>query len=211
MIKWKQTALTVLLTVGSIQASETAQTPQIPLTSGDRKGHNLLLEGGDAALMATRHRFHITYKDKVTGGCLPRPSRLRDQLELAMRRNHLKIVQKKEALDDELKLSALGFKVGSGYCAVSLTLTMESWVPMKVPYAQGNPSGELTLVPYKFQVGEYLLTGPRRSMQRRLEKVAKELGDQLYLQIARAKDEIFEKFPIIEHNYKKALRDAASR
>ncbi len=192
------------LTIGLLQGAapdpeESASAPQ---------GHNLLLEGGNAALLATRSRFYITYKDKVSGGCLPKPSRLRDKLELAMRRNHLQITAKKGGLADSLELSALGFKAGRGYCAVSLTLTMESWVPMKVPYAQGNPDGEMTLVPYQFVVGQYLLTGKRSGMQKRLEKVATELGDQLYLQISRSRDEIFRNFPMIERNFRKAMENA---
>ena len=165
---------------------------------------SLLLEGGNAAILATRERFYISYSDEVTGGCLPKPSRLRDKLELSMRRNHLGIVTEKQGLHDTLHLSALGFKAGRGYCAVSLTLTLESWLPVMVPYAKGRSGGDITMVPWQFIVGQYLLTGRRGSMQRRLEKVAMELGDKLYLQIARSRDEIFSKFPYIERNFKAA-------
>ena len=175
-------------------------------TSKAEQGHSLLLEGGNAAILATRHRFHITYTDEVTGGCLPKPGRLRDKLELEMRRNGLEIVEGQKGLEDSLTLSALGFRAGPGYCAVSLTLTLESWIAAKVPYSQGNPSGELTMLPWSFIVGQYLLTGRKRSMQRRLEKVAQELGDSLYLQIARSRDKIFRDFPVIEANYKASLK-----
>jgi hypothetical protein len=60
----------------------------------------------------------------------------------------------------------------------------------------------MTYVPYIYTMGHYLLTGKRRSMQRRLEKVAAELGDQTYLNIARARDRLFPQFPTIEKNYK---------
>ena len=184
----------------SLQSENTSPSP---MTQAQQP--NLLFEGGNSAILATRHNFFIKYDDEVTGGCLPRPSRLRDKLELEMRRNGLLMSEKKSTLNDTLTLSALGFKVGRGYCAVTLTLTLESWVGVRVPYAQGNPSGELTLVPMQFIVGQYLLTGTRRSMQKRLEKVAAELGDTLYLQISRSRDKIFRKFPTIRNNYRKMI------
>jgi hypothetical protein len=177
------------------------------ISAPDTTEHNLLLEGGDAAILATRHRFYITYTDEVTGGCLPKPSRLRDKLELSMRRNRLEILPEKSGgVEDSLHLNALGFRAGPGYCAVSLTLTLKSWIPVKVPYSQGNPSGEMTMIPWSFIVGQYLLTGRKRDMQRRLEKVAQELGDSLYLQISRSRDKIFRDFPVIESNFKASLR-----
>ncbi|MCF6207508.1 MAG: hypothetical protein L3J47_11585 [Sulfurovum sp.] len=163
---------------------------------------NLLFEGGNEAILATRNNFYIDYSDEVTGGCLPKPARLKDKLELSLRRNHLEMSVKKDILGSTLKLSALGFKAGPNYCAVTLTLTLESWVGVKVPYAENNPDGDMTIVPMQFTIGQYLLTGKKGSMQRRLEKVAYELGDSLYLKIARSRDVIFEKFPAIASEYK---------
>ena len=193
---------------GVLIASSTMLIAENPTQSSVPKEHNLLLEGGLGAILATRHNFKIQYDDEVSGGCLPRPSKLRDKLELSLRRNHLGILpNKKGGLDDTLTLAALGFKAGRGYCAVSLTLTLTTWVAVNVPYAKGNPGGTMTLTPMEVQIGHYLLTGRRSGMQRRLEKVALELGDKLYLNIARSKDDIFRKFPTIRNNFENSLNN----
>lgn len=181
-----------------------AEAPAVPTR---KNAHNFFLEGGWAAILATRHRFKIVYDDEVTGGCLPRPSRLRDKLELSLRRNNFEIVPSDEkGIYDELRLSALGFKAGTGFCAVSLVLSLGTWAPVTVPYAKGNPTGDITMVPLRYEVGHYLVTWRKRGMQRKLEKTAVDLGDKLFLQVARSRDRIFRDFPVIEQNYKAALR-----
>jgi len=54
-----------------------------------------------------------------------------------------------------------------------------------------------------YTVARHLLTGNRYSMQNRLEKVVTEHADKLYLDISRAKDEIFPKFPSIKEDIMK--------
>jgi hypothetical protein len=163
---------------------------------------NLLFEGGTDAILATKNNFRIIYTDEVTGGCLPKPQRLRDKMELQLRRNGIGFNPDGSEFDDTIILSALGFRAGSNYCAVSLTVKMKTWVAVRVPYSKDVPSGEMTYIPYVHTMGHYLLTGRRGSMQKRLEKVASELGDQTYLSIARARDRLFPQFPSIEKNYK---------
>jgi|GEM_PF-1589717 len=171
---------------------------------------NLLFDGGTDALLATKNSFRIIYSDEVTGGCLPKPKRLRDKMELQLRRNGIGVDPDGGEFDDTIVLSALGFRAGPNYCAVSLTVKLKTWVAVKVPYSKDVPSGQMTFVPYVYQVGHYLLTGKRGSMQRRLEKVAAELGDQTYLNIARSRDRLFKKFPSIEKNYEANARKNGS-
>jgi len=175
------------------------------VSMGDEAKKNepsLLFDGGTDAILATKNNFRIIYTDEVTGGCLPKPKRLKDKMELQLRRNGIGFNPDGSEFDDTIVLSALGFRAGPNYCAVSLTVKLKTWVAVKVPYSKDVPSGQMTYVPYIYTMGHYLLTGKRGSMQRRLEKVAAELGDQTYLNIARARDRLFPQFPTIEKNYK---------
>jgi hypothetical protein len=118
-----------------------------------------------------------------------------------LRRNGFGVKQEGDDFDDTIILSALGFRAGPNYCAVSLTVKLKTWISVKVPYSKKNPSGDMTLMPHSYLVGHYLLTGRRGSMQKRLEKVAAELGDKTYLSLARSRDQIFPKFSEIKKAY----------
>lgn len=58
-----------------------------------------------------------------------------------------------------------------------------------------------------FNVGGNLISGPKRSMQRRLETVATEHGDGLYLRVERASDYMKENFPDIYERWKASLKE----
>jgi len=185
--------MAVLLSLSGTVFAEEGKTESKP---------NLLFDGGTDAILATKNNFRIIYTDEVTGGCLPKPKRLKDKMELQLRHNGIGFNPKGSEFDDTIVLSALGFRAGPNYCAVSLTVKLKTWVKVQVPYSKDVPSGQMTYIPYIYTMGHYLLTGKRGSMQRRLEKVAAELGDQTYLNIARARDRLFPQFPSIEKNYK---------
>ena len=105
----KQWWFTVLVT-GALFVTLQAAEKETIKNSTAKPVKNLMLEGGNGAILATRHRFYITYSDKVSGGCLPKPARLQDKLELAMRRNNLEISSKKEPAGDKLHLVRLASK-----------------------------------------------------------------------------------------------------
>ena len=59
----------------------------------------------------------------------------------------------------------------------------------------------MTIAYIPHYIGSNLLSGNRSGMQSRLEKLVEEFGDTLYLNISRAKDDTFDKFPSIKKNY----------
>ena len=82
-------------------------------------------------------------------------------------------------------------------CAVHISAYLYMLSSVSVPYS-GN---ENTLMNSIHVIGGMLLSGDKYSMQRRLENEVTEFGDKLYLNISRAKDDTFNKFPSIKKRY----------
>ncbi len=157
-------------------------------------------KGGMKSLIATKNTFSITISDQVTGGCLPRPSELKNKMEISLRRNGFKIVDYEKNPMNNIYITAIGYKITDSSCAVHLSTELSMATAVNVPYAEKN--NELTVTYVNYSLGSNILTGDRYSMQKRLEKIVSESADSLYLNVSRAKDYIFEKFPAIEVNYK---------
>jgi len=157
----------------------------------------LLWEGGMPSLIANEHKFLIEYSDQVSGGCLPQPGRLKDQLEISLRQNNFEIIKEDGFLTSKVIITAVGFDTGGGYCAVYLTADLVFWNVVKVPFSEDEPSGKATFAPITYEISAGILTGSKNSMQGRLEKWSREAGDALFLKISRARDHLKEKFPSI--------------
>lgn len=160
----------------------------------------LLLEGGMPSLIANKYEFLIEYSDQVSGGCLPQPGRLKDQLEISLRQNDFEIAKEEEGLTPKVMITAVGFESDGGQCAVHIAADLVFWNVVKVPFAQDEPSGNETLAPITYEISAGIMTGRKNSMQERLEKWSREAGDNLFLKISRARDHLKEKFPSIVQN-----------
>lgn len=158
---------------------------------------SLLLEGSLGSLIALRDNFTIDYSDQVSDGCLPQPSRMKDKMELVLRQNGFSIATEEPLFSNKITITALGFATNSSSCAVHLSADLVFWGSVVVPYAQTVPNGPNTFAPITFPMGSYILTGGKSSMQERVEKQVKEFGENLYLSISRAKDDVKKKFPEI--------------
>lgn len=71
----------------------------------------------------------------------------------------------------------------------------------KVPYAQDVPNGNETIVHYVHDIASSLLTGSKKDMMERLQNKVSGNADTLFLDISRARDKIFTKFPEIKTKY----------
>jgi hypothetical protein len=174
------------------------------LSIAENKEPSLFWEG-EKAIIATMRPFFITVDDQVSGGCLPRPNALKDKVEISLRRNGLKVVREPKVMGIEdldstsISIEALGFKSG-GVCAVFLRVATTKMISAIVPYSSKMDRNN-TLINFEYVISEKLLTGG--NMQARLEKAASEAGDDLFLDIFRARDEIFSKFPLIKSAFEK--------
>ncbi len=150
---------------------------------------SLLIEGGVKSLLVSMDVFAIKVSDQVTGGCLPNPRKLKDKMEISLRRNGFGIVKKPGLFTNNILIAALGYKIGESSCAVYLSAELIFQILATVPFAGNVPKVNETFVPFVYKIGGVILTGGRHSMQSRLEEQVTEFADKLYLDISRAKDD----------------------
>ncbi|MES9868071.1 MAG: hypothetical protein ABW149_00015 [Sedimenticola sp.] len=162
----------------------------------------LLFDGGIKALLVGKDTFAIRVSDQVTGGCLPAPEKLKDKMELSLRRNGFGIIEEPDFFANYILITALGYKNNDSSCAVHISSDLIFQTAINVPYASGNPNENQTLVRFPYNLGGSIMTGDKYSMQSRLEKQVSEFADKLYLDVSRARDEIYKKFPNIEAGIK---------
>jgi len=171
----------------------------------------LLFEGGVASLLATKNTFTIAVSDQVTGGCLQNPGMLKDKMEISLRKNGFHIKKEPDLSSNNIIITALGFKFGETSCAVHLSVNLIYNALVAVPYVTKAEYGYYTFAIYSYPVGSNLFTGDRYSMQGRLSKQVVEYADKLYLDISRARDETFKKFPSIKDEFEKSKRTSNKR
>ena len=175
----------------------------VSLASTAQSESSLLFNGGNRSLLATRDTFAIEVSDQVTGGCLPSPSALKDKMEVSLRKNGYKINSESNLFSDNIRITALGYKIGEDACVVYLTASLSFLVGMNVPFAHNVASGSLTMASFTHDFGGTLLSGDQSSMQKRLSDQVSEYSDKLFLDISRARDAIFSKFPSINAGFRK--------
>lgn len=175
----------------------------VSLASTAQSESSLLFAGGTQSLIATRDTFAIELSDQVTGGCLPDPSALKDRMEVSLRKNGYKINSESNLFSDDIRITALGYKVGEDSCVVYLSASLNFLVGMNVPFAHNIASGHLTMAPFIHYFGGTLLSGEQSSIHKRLSDQVSEYADRLFLDISRARDAIFVKFPSINAEFMK--------
>ena len=162
----------------------------------------LLFDGGINALLVDKKSFYVTVSDQVTGGCLPKPNQLKKKMELALKNNGFKVLDKSEPMSSEIYITALGFRKNS-MCSVALDVDMWFPVVVNVPNSSKVQEGHETYVNYSYNIGYHILHYKPSQIQSQLNKTVKKHGDTIYLKISKAKDDIFAKFPSIQEEIKK--------
>jgi hypothetical protein len=188
----KKPLLMLLALIGVFQSASAEEAP------------SLLFEGGTKALLVSMSEFAIVVSDQVTDGCLPSPTKLKDKMEIALRKNGFDIKKEAGYFTNDIGITALGYKIGESSCAVHLSVELLFQAVVNVPFSKNVQSGQETFAPFFYKVGSRMLTGPRYGMQARLEKQVTEYADELYLAISRAKDDVFSKFPTIKADIEKS-------
>lgn len=169
---------------------------------------SLFFEGGKKLLLATQNDFTIQVDDQVTGGCLPYPSRLKDAMEISLRRNGLAISSNPMLSNATVYIRAFGRPIQAQAgnllgCAVHLDTEILMTTNAIVRYAPDSeePLSNQTLIPVIYPVAAGLYAGPKDSMQSTLQQEIKNYGDSLFLEISRAQEEMTDKFPTIMKRY----------
>lgn len=174
-----------------------------PLRAGET---SLLIFGGEAVHLATKDKFHVVYNDLVTGGCLPRPARLKEKLETTLSQQGFEITAEKRESGNQITINALGYRYGSSTCLVHISAELEYFAATTVPYANTVAEGNSTFAPILHKIGSTFLTGSKPTMQGRLEKEASDLGAALALDISKARDVTTKHFPQIIEEYERVLQ-----
>ncbi len=173
--------------------------------SAEEANVNFLYDGAFNALLVDKNTFYVSVTDEVTGGCLPKPAQLKTAMEKALKNNGFQIAKdRKNPFIPEVNISTLGFRI-NGMCAVEMNVNMYFPVQVVVPKASEVPTGNKTYVTYTYGVGAYIANYRRSQMQKQLNKISRKFSDRIYMHIAKAKDDIFPKFPSIERKVKAAV------
>lgn len=171
----------------------------------DDTNATLLFDGGINALLVDKKAFTVTVSDEVTGGCLPKIEKIKETMELSLKKNGFEIVADPSALTPEIRIIALGF-MNNGSCSVTLLTHLNFYIAVKVPAAANLPRGNETILNYSHPIEMQIVNSPRSRMQAMLVEATKENANKVYMAISRAKDIIFEKFPQIREEIKNSSK-----
>ncbi len=174
------------------------------LMFAEESAPTILFDGGRNAILATRDTFSIEVLDGVKDGCLPTPNKLKDKMEYSLRKNGFTIISdsKNNFSPNQIDIDVVGYKISNNSCVVHISAKLYMLSSVSVPYTKN----ETTFMSTTHILGGILLSGSKYSMQKRLEDEVTEFGDELYLDISRAKDEIFSKFPSIKKKYNESKK-----
>ncbi len=167
----------------------------------------MLLNGNEDALLVDKNRFYVKVVDEVTGGCLPKPEQLKRSMEQALKNDGFEVVKKRDFLTPEVYISTLGFR-SNRMCVVDFSVSILFPIIAEVPNAQHVPSGNRTIVTYSYDIGRHIFHYQKYRMQQTLNKYVKTYGDKIYIKIAKAKDDIFAKFPEMREEIERKRQSA---
>ena len=157
-------------------------------------------------LLATIDTIYLIYvNDQVTDGCLPYPNKLKDAAEIGLRRNgfvletnvdHSKIPNRAR-----IYIEAVGSKVKS-ICFAKIDIDVGMYRETKVVWSKEPADiygdGQHVNVLVYHVIGGGVIIGPSDHIQSSMEKYVKNAMDDLFLDVSRARDHIFAKFPSIK-------------
>jgi len=139
---------------------------------------NLRFTGKDT-LLYFQDGFDILIRGEVKGGCLPRPTNLKDKMETSLRKNGFDVGGGVVNPDPIIIITATGYLVDSQRCVVDIKATLQLQASLAVPFTYDVDSGklQLTYIEYLEHIGGYLVNQDKVDMQLKLEQIAYNLGD----------------------------------
>jgi hypothetical protein len=167
--------------------------------SGAEDAPKFLYSGGDKAILARAgvFPFFIEIDDQTSDACLQDPGALKDKMEVFLRKNGFELSNAPMSATDSVVITVLGYKNGSSSCVSYVSTELQLLVLARAPFARLVPGGDETMIKFTYKIGSTLLSGSQNTMQARLMEVVENHADNLYLEISRAQDSTFKKFPII--------------
>lgn len=154
---------------------------------------------GEDALLATVSALTIVIDDEVTDGCWPRPSAVREALEVELRRSGFTVIAElgpgQHPASPQLVFTAVGGELGKGsleLCAASVTLALRFLVVVEVT---GKAS---ILMDVDVSLRQGVLAGQKDRMQEMIKNAVMERWTSLYLKILKARERVFAAHPELE-------------
>lgn len=162
-----------------------------PSSSTESKRHDI------SSLLWFRDSFGIAVTDGVKNGCLPRPAKIKEKIEIGLRRNNFSIVESSSTSTD-IHFEALGGEISDNFCVVMTNVKLIFGVLANIPFA----NGEETVITHSITLSSGYHYNYKSNMQSELEKIASDAVDQLFLNIKRSEDKIKKNHPelIEKHN-----------
>ncbi len=161
----------------------------------------MLLEGGNQVLLFDVRSVNLEVSDQVKGGCMPRPGSVNASAEAALRRNKFSIADSETfSLAPTVKITVLGYAYNDYICVVMFSLAIEKYIGAMVPHtSELEDSLKTTIAPVQYQIYSTVLTGPKPSMQDRIEREAEKAVNDLFITIDRSRDYVKVKWPRLWH------------
>ena len=98
----------------------------------------IFYDAGENSLLAPIKTLHIEVNDNVTGGCFPNPSKLKDKLEIKLRKNGFKIEDDPKKGYSTIYVNLMGYKISGSSCVVHTRADLYSTYRVRVPFAPDN-------------------------------------------------------------------------
>jgi len=207
----------ILFCIFLMLSSQIVLSEDVETSSSLAIQNNLAFQGINAYLATIDTIYSTFVDDQVKGGCLPYPNKLKDAAEIGLRRNGFVI--ETDVANSYLpnraiiNIQVVGSKSGST-CFASINVELGMYRETKVEWAKEpadiHGDGQHVNVMLYDNIGNEVLIGSSDYIQSNMEIHAKDAMDQLLLDVSRARDKIFAKFPSIKKGYEhqKALDKA---
>lgn len=179
--------------------------------------NSFVSQGINAYLATIDTIYSISVDDQVKNGCLPYPNKLKDAAEIGLRRNGfiLETDETNAYLPNRahIFIRAVGSKSRS-ICFANIDVKLGMYRVTEIEWAKEPADiygdGQHVYIMVYHSLNNLVLIGPSNYIQSSMEIYAKDTMDDLFLDVSRARDDIFAKFPSIKNRYEhqKALEKA---
>ena len=150
--------------------------------------YTMVPTGADRFLAEFDFKYPIKWSledDLKHTGCMPRPQIVKDAYEAELRRAGIKIAAETPTGNFIFYIYVFGIE-SDGLCSIVVDVDLSKMMAVTLsPYSN---STDITLMAPRVWYKRLLLTGPKASMQRTIEETAREMVNDLFLELARAKD-----------------------
>ena len=153
-----------------------------------------IVSAGSDVFLYDIKAVNVKVLDEVTGGCLPNPQGMETAVTAALVRNGFDILE--NLFFGYFVIHMTGYSItGSISCVVRIDTKYVDTISSIIPHAQNNNDDQHTLVELVTDVQDEILTGPKYTMQQRVQNSIAEAADVFLLMTVRAKKNLEKDFP----------------